>query len=187
MVDGNSREFEQHQKFLALCRKEKLRDIVLGGQLWVMKQFNSYRLATGVDTWEEYLMQPEVNISKHRASKLISIYRFFVEEHKFTPPELEDVPTYALDYISKNRIQDKSKISELLDESRCLSKKDFKERFLDLQHPDGEAERTYTYLLIKKCVETGNMTKVHDVPLSELFEIAKKYDPDYVGELDNKV
>ncbi len=170
------REREQHEKFLALCRKEKLRDIVLGGQLWVMKQFNTYRLATGVDTWEDYLEQPEVNISKHRATKLISIYRFFVEEHKFTPLELEDVPTYALDYISQNHIQDKSKIGDLLDESRVLSKKDFKERFVDLSNPNAEVQRTYSYLLMKKCDQTGNMTKVHDVPLSELFEMAKKYD-----------
>jgi hypothetical protein len=167
------REREQHEKFLTLCRKEKLRDIVLGGQLWVMKQFNTYRLATGVDTWEDYLAQPEVNISKHRASKLIAIYCYFAEGLRYTPDELQDVPTYALDTIRKRNITDRELIDRLLDDSRSLSKRDFAEKF----HDDAVAtERTYTYLLMKKCVETGALVKVHDVPLSELFEIAKKYD-----------
>lgn len=169
------REFEQHQKFLTLCRKEKIRDIVLGGQLWVMKQFNTYRIATGVNTWEEYLEQPEVNISKHRASKLVGLYIYFVEQLKLSPEEITDVPTYALDYIKKAELNDKLQIISIFDDSKYLSKKDFKEKF----HDDVvQTERTYSYLLMKKCNETGNMVKVHDVPLSELFEIAKKYDPD---------
>lgn len=172
------REREQHEKFLALCRKEKIRDIVLGGQLWVMKQFNTYRQATGINTWEEYLEQPEVNISKHRASKLISIYLYFAENLKFSPEEVADVPTYAMDYIRQKGITDKQLILDLFDDARVLSARDFKEKF----HDDVvQTDRTYTYLLMKKCVETGTMTKVHDVPLSELFEIANKYDPDYAG------
>lgn len=167
------REREQHEKFLTLCRKEKIRDIVLGGQLWVMKQFNTYRLATGVTTWEEYLEQPEVNISKHRASKLIGLYIYFVEQLKLSPEEITDVPTYALEYIRKADISDRATIQELFSDAVHLSRKDFREKF----HDDVvQTERTYTYLLMKKCVETGTMTKVHDVPLSELFEIANKYE-----------
>lgn len=173
MSKGNDREFEQHQKFLALCRKEKLRDIVLGGQLWVMKQFNTYRLATGVDTWEDYLAQPEVNISKHRASKLISIYVYFAEHLKYLPEELVDVPTYALEYIRKKQLDDRPTIDKLLEDSKILSKKDFIENF----HDDiVQTDRTYTYLLMRKCNETGALVKVHDVPLSELFNLAEKYE-----------
>lgn len=169
-------ELEQHEKFLGLCRREKIRDIVLGGQLHAMKQFGAYRMATGINTWEEYLEQPEVNISKHRASKLISIYVYFAELLKFTPERLQDVPTYALDYIRKAGLVDIGVIESLFDDARILSRKDFKEKFQD---DVVSVERTYTYLLMKKANETGAMTKVHDVPLSELFEIAKKYDPNY--------
>lgn len=130
----------------------------MGRYLNELRTDNRWREAVGdgITSWSGFLRQPEIGLSQHEATKLMKIYN--------------RLGTYDLSEISLpnlKKLVDLDEITEeVIDQARTLSDKDFKEALAENRNI---TERTYTYQVMKKCVETGNMTKVHDLS-SELIK-----------------
>jgi hypothetical protein len=161
--------YKKHEELLTLCKHERIADILLARTLYHLRLNHNYRQAVGdgLMRWEDYLKQPEIGISKYRADQLVRVYEFFCVYGMYQAEMLVDVPLQALDYIAKRKIEEIDKLAEMVDAARVLSFKDFKDRFLDIVTNE-EGTRTYTYLIMQKCIETGNMTKVHDITSEEI-------------------
>lgn len=152
----------------------KASDMLLASSLYEIKEKNLYKKAVGrgVDTWEQFLMQPEVNLTQHRARKLITTYEYFVKEHGLTEADISDADMDNLWYVAK-RDPDVSDddLDLIVEAAKNLSHNHFKERYHDVF---GEQERTYSYLVMQRCDQTNNLTKVHGINTEDVlnhFEI----------------
>lgn len=170
MVEGRSivatKAHDIHRDVVGYVDIQIRSDILLGQSLFLLKKDNLFKKAigAGIDTWADYLKQPEINISKSRAEKLIKAYQYFVLNLRFTVEELHGVPLYALSIIAE-KVAARKKVEELINDARVLSEKDFKEKY----HDDvTQTTRTYRYMVMKKCVETGSMEKLHDITSEEI-------------------
>lgn len=160
--------FNIHSKLSYLCKTNTRLYIRTGEYLYKLQRFDLWRDSTGgIDTWEDYLKQPEINIPKSKANKLIRIWEYFGINNKGW--ETNDVPLYVLDIISKTNPKS-GVVSEMLEAGRELSRADFKERFHDLLNgtPEKDAERTYSYVIMKRCDQTNNLKKVHDISSDDI-------------------
>lgn len=160
---------------IGMLTKNQLRcDMLLGLRLYEIKSTGYYKKAVGdgATTWVDYLAQSEVNIPVSRARKLIRVYKHFCLHLSYAPESLEGVPLYALDYIASRELVDVDGIDTLLADARVLTQKDFRERYHD---EVVQTERTYSYLIMKKCNETSSMEKIHDVD-SEMIKRAFNLD-----------
>lgn len=151
---------EIHNNLLVVNQIGKGQDWALAKQLYALRRFDLWRFAVGgYDSWEDYLKQPELGISRHKADKLIRIYEYFIVSKKYDLENLKDVPWYALDFISKKNTP-ADKVMELLLDAKHLTPKDFKETYFDITNG---GDRTYSYVLMKKCDQTGSLEKVHEL------------------------
>ena len=159
---------ELHHEIEELVRHQTVSDIYLAEKLYEIKETGLYKKAIGegINTWVDYLRQPEVNITPHRANKLVRIYEHFCVGMGYERDQLEGVPLYALAFITNKSFNDVEAVDLLIEDSKVLSEKDFKEKYHD-EVEDGI--RTYTYLIMKKCVETGSMEKVHNIPSDQII------------------
>ena len=71
---------------------------------------------------------------------------------------------------------DNDKVDELLEDARFLAQKDFKDRLYDrqIESSNDETERTYTYLIMKRCKETSNLTRVFGIESSQIEDWVAK-------------
>ena len=152
----------------ALLQRRKIAhedDWVLAQLLYSLRRYELWRFTSGgLDSWEDYLKQPEVSISRHKADKLIRIYEYFVVEHNLPVSDLSSIPWSALDLTSKKRPAEE-KLADILNAAEVLTLKDFKEAFFDLTE---EGDRTYSFVLMKKCDQTGNLEKVHNITSDQI-------------------
>lgn len=159
-VETGSKAHILHQQLVARRTTAKNDDWALAGMLYTLRRYDLWRFAVGgYESWEDYLKQPEINISRAKADKLVRIYEYFLVTGTWTIEELKDIPWYALDYVSKKGPNVKNPL-ELLEASKHLTQKDFKEHYFDVE--DG-GDRTYTFVLMRKCDQTGNLEKVHEI------------------------
>lgn len=169
-MNPSDNAFQTHAKLSELCKTSTKLGIRTGEYLYKIRRFDLWRDSTGgIDTWEDYLKQPEINISTSKANQLIRIWEYFGITDKGW--DTHDVPLYVLDVISKRKPKS-GLVEEMLNAGRELSRADFRERFHDLTNgtPDKDAARTYSYLIMQKCNETGNLKKVHDIPSDVIKE-----------------
>lgn len=159
---------ELHNEIEGLVRLQVSSDIHLASKLYEIKETGLYKKAVGegINTWVDYLRQPEINITPHRANKLVKMYEHFVVGLGYEIDVLDGVPLYALSYIADKGFNDVDAIDDLFDDARHLTEKDFKEKYHD--EVDG-GQRTYTFLIMKKCVETGSMEKVHNIKSEDII------------------
>lgn len=161
-----------HSQLVATIGISKKSFIAIGKLLSDLKKEDLFKQAVGegIDTWADYVAQPEVSLSIGEANRLIQIYDEFVARLGFDANYIAEVPLknihYLLPIVKKMNADDN--VDDLLADAKSLSQKDFKERVYDVRSGD-VVERTYEYMIMKKCVETGNMTKVHGIE-SELIK-----------------
>ena len=117
----------------------------------------------GVDTWNSYINQPEIGLSRREANKLVLVYNKFVIEMGKSPDELGTMPLKTLWKLLKaSEGLDEDTLEELYQSAPTLSHKDFTELIHDKTVDDSGA-RTYTYMVMRKSNETGSLSKVHDI------------------------
>lgn len=163
-----------HKSFLEVVTKNKKNFLEQGKLLWNLRKNSIYRIAIGdggVDSWHEYLSQPEIGMSPTQANKLLNIYDLFIKRLEFSEEEIIKIPIKTLNYLAKRKEEierlGKEKQEEIIAQAQVLHFKDFKEAYFDqLQVSEelgqSESGRTFSYILMKKCDQTGNMTKIHD-------------------------
>ena len=115
----------------------------------------------GVDTWHQFLAMPEIGMTVNEANFLIRIYNLSLDF-----PSLVEVPRRMWKLLDGQDINE-----ELIESAKTLSYQDLKERLYDVTVNDN-GERTYTYVVMKRCNETGNLSRV---PIIESDEVVERF------------
>lgn len=109
------------------------------------KEYDGY-----ADTWVDFCKSPEIGFSPSEADTLIKMSRMF------GLLELADLPSHNNMKLMVN----KDVHMDLLQSAQTLTTTDFRELIKDEE--TGTQERTYSYEVIKRCNETGNIKRVYD-------------------------
>ena len=165
-LSSSETAYKLHTQLLETIVFSKRSFVVIGKILYRLRENNLYQSAvgSGADNWIDYLAQPEIGLSKGEASRLIQIYEQFIVRFGFSEDFIAEVPLKNIHYILPivKGMADDADVDTLVDNARVLSQKDLKERVFDIRTDDG-GERTYEYVVFKRCVETGTMVKIHDL------------------------
>lgn len=138
--------------------------LAMGKLLKELKDGDKFKHAIGnIETWQQFLKQPEIGLSVYRANSLIRVYTNLIEDMGGT---LEDFT--GISYANLLLLSRQEKITdELIEQATTLSDRDFKE--VIVENVVQNYTPTYTYLIMKRCNETGGMRKVLDIP-SEIIK-----------------
>lgn len=121
-----------------------------------LKHKSLYKKAVGegINTWRDFLAMPEIGLSESDAKALMTLAK------------LED---WNIPFATAKVITNKGELdAPMLFDAQTLTTKDFKERYHEVKTND--APQTYTYLVMKKSNETGNMSKVHAITSKDIEE-----------------
>lgn len=163
-----SRAHETYQKLKLICSGSVKHDLLLASYLYDMRRYDLWRDSVGgIDSWADFLKQPEINIPMSKANRLIRVHEYFVVGG-LPGVDISGIPLSKLDYIARKGKSGRT--LELLEAARELSSADFKELLHDVTNgKEGEeAERTYEYMVMRRCIETGSLTKVHEVASDDI-------------------
>lgn len=166
--------FDLHGQLLESILFTKTGFVIIGKLLYKLKTDSVFLQAVGegINTWEDYISQPEIGLARGEASRLIQIYEQFVLRLGLSEEEVSKIPVknihYLLPLVKGATEENADDIRALIDDATHLSQKDFKERVYESKNEIDN--RTYEYLIMKKCIETGNMTKVHDISSEQIKE-----------------
>ena len=109
-------------------------------------------MGDGINTWSDFLAQPEIGMTVREANQLIQLAEYVSGVN---------VPLWELNLATARFAALRGIVDpELLDDMKVLTLKDFKDRHYD-KNTDDKGERTYKYLVMKRCNETGNLSKVY--------------------------
>lgn len=171
---------DAHNYLTQLVQMTKRSFVEIGSVLYTLKKDGRYKEVSGVDSWVAYLEQPEISLTKREANRLIDIYRTFCVKLGFDKDRISEVPVKNIHYLLPLvRDKDKQEVEPMLDDALHLSQKDFKERAYDYKSGDNPT-RTYTYMVMKKCVETGNLGKVHGIESDQIINAFNINEEGYV-------
>lgn len=177
LIRQSEEAHNEYVKLVDILKTGKKLDVLKGKQLWVLKSNNLFKKAVGqgIDKWHDFLALPEIGLDNREANRLMDIYDVFVVKHKIPEDELAEAKIKSLHYLlpiaRDGKVQN---VREYVQLASTLSQSDFRESVYDLKTQDLGA-RTYIYLIMKKCVETGTMTKVHNISSEEIKD---KFDLD---------
>lgn len=180
--DSNLAPVNVHTQLAELIAFSRTSVVAMGRLLRELKLDDNFRtvVGEGIDTWNAYLAQPEIGLSKGEADRLIQIYEYFVIKFGISEDQVSAVPIKNLHYllpIAKNT-DDVDMISELIGDAEHLSQRDFRERIQDVKSGE-DGVRTYEYLVMRKCVETGSMQKVHSIDSDTVKDFVREHNERY--------
>lgn len=162
---------ETHENLVNTIRNAKLNFVQIGALLHFLKLDDNFKSAVGsIDTWEDYLKQPEIGLSSGEASRLEQIYATFCLKFGYSTERIAAVPVKNLHYLLPIA-KEAEDIEDLLNDAEHLSQKDFRERVFEAKNTDDT--RTYEYILMQKTLETGNLKRVHGIESQTLKDTFK--------------
>lgn len=157
---------ELHNLLVSATKLKNHSHIIIGRVLTQLKENNNYINAVGEMSWNDYLKQPEIDISVSDANRMMDIYSELVLRLGYDEETIAEIPVKNLHYLLP-LIRDKKTIDEadeLVCDATLLSQKDFKEKVYELKVGDERAhKKTYSYVLMKRTNETGSLSKIYDV------------------------
>jgi len=136
------------ENLLELTKAYRLFLIQLGLEFKMVKEYKAYE--GFADNFIDMVKSPEIGFTPHEANTLIKMHDMF------SLLEPEDLPSHHSMKLMVNKKVD----MKLLESAKTLSVTDFKESIKDEEI--GTQERTYTYEVIKRTNETGNIARVYD-------------------------
>lgn len=148
--------------------------IEMGRILKELKDGDKYLEATGgIESWQQFLKQPEVGLSVSEAEALISIYTIFVEDFGYSIDDLSGINIKNLKTLVKlsqefDLRNATPNIMELMDQARVLSDRDFREALAERDETLSETSRTYSYVVMQRCNETKTIRKVHGISSEQI-------------------
>ena|SRR3990167_5733605 len=169
--------FELHQKLLESISFTKTGFVIIGKLLYILHQNDTFTNAVGegINTWDDYISQPEIGLNRGEASRMIQIYEQFVLRLGIPEEEVAKIPLknihYLLPIIKGATEETADDINALIEDAKNLSQKDFRERVYESKNET--QERTYEYLLMSRCLETGTLKRVHGYTSEQLKELLK--------------
>lgn len=170
---SNREAYALASELISLQKVRRKIDVVRGKVLWQLHANNLFRQAfgEGVDTWEEFLRSPEIGLTTSEANRAMQLYEYFVLKFELPENELEQVSVKALTHLLprvKSGAVTKEEAIELLGDAKELTFFEFKERLQDVEV--GE-ERTYTYMVMRRCNETKNLSKVVEISNEDVLSV----------------
>ena len=175
LTTSNLSPFQLHQKLLEVVSFTKTGFVIIGKLLYTLQQNDNFTEAVGegINTWDDYISQPEIGITRGESSRLIQIYEQFVLRLGMSEDEVAKIPLknihYLLPIIKESTEENAEDIRALVDDATHLSQKDFKERVWESKNES--QERTYEYLVFERCIETGSLKKVHNIKSEEIKNV----------------
>lgn len=171
---------EDYKKLLDVLKLGRMAGALLGQQLYRLNANRAWQQATGDEcSWEEFLKMPEINLDKREATRAMEIYEEFCIKREYSVEMLAEAGTknlhYLLPMVKQNKIQKKD-IDGLLKSGATLTQAGFKERLQDVKNPGGE--RHYEFVLMRRCIETNNLQKVHEVESDDIVKAFQMYGND---------
>ncbi len=167
------RSFDKHQTLSKLRKTDSFLFVMQGELLNDLRSKEAYKLTNGGMSWEDYLKQPEVSLTPKMAKDMIEAYLLFCVSMQLTHEDVGYYPLSALKFIlnkyRKGLLANATQVKEILDASLNLSFKDLKEFFHDREMQGiEEAPRTYEFVIMKRCIETNGLAKVHDISSEDI-------------------
>lgn len=162
-----------YTKLLTVLNLHRGSGLVLGQVLWQLKANNLFQksVGAGIETWADFLKQPEIGLDVREANRMMDLYGQFVLKLGYSVEELAEAKTKSLHYLLplvKSDQLSKERIDELVDSAKTLTVNQFRESIYDAKTQD-IGVRTYQLVLMRKCNETGTLQKVHGIE-SEVIE-----------------
>ena len=164
-----------HELYTSLVAKVKVMNynyLSIGKTLRDLKDGDKFRESVGdIDTWQQFVKQPEVSMTVGEANKLIELYEVYVEQLGFDEETLSGYPMknlktllhYAKDLQDYGEMANVDNFDTLFYQAKTLSDRDFKDALIETEESLEEVPRTYKYVVMKICNETKNMSRVHEV------------------------
>lgn len=130
----------------------------IGGVLKTIKEGELWKteIGDGVQTWHQFLSQPEINLTVNEANQYIKIF-----ELPLSQDQKKLISLRNLKFIANKPID-----PELIADATVLSRTDLRERHHDVS--SGSEKRTFEYVLMRRVKETGSLSKVNGVESQEL-------------------
>lgn len=160
---------ELHKLLVNVVHLSKRGIVATGRVLYELKQDNLYKQAigSGIDTWTDYLKQPEIGLSVAEAARMMQIYETFILRLNFDEDTISAVPIKNMYYLLPlvKKLDAGDEVDELVADATLLSQKDFKEKLYDIhaEKMGSAATRTYEYSLMRKTLETNTLDRVMDI------------------------
>lgn len=171
LVLENYEPHNLHKALLMVVSFSKKSFVTMGKILYELKNEDKWRDAVGdIETWSDYLKQPEIGLSIGEANRLIQIYETFVIRLEYDEETVSEIPLKSMHYLlplakdAKNR----EEIEGLVDDAINLSQKDFKERLYESK-TNNVGTKTFSYFIMRRTEETSTMDKVPEISSEELI------------------
>lgn len=164
-----------YKELLKVLELGRLAGVMLGKCLYQLKANKDYQKAVGegVDTWEDFLKMPEIGLEVREANRAMDIYEQFCVIRGYSTEMVAEAGTKnlhrLLPMIKRDELDDKE-IKGLLKDGANLPQKSFKERLHDVRGGD----RHYEFVLMRRCIETNNMQRVHDIESPTIIAVFEK-------------
>lgn len=114
----------------------------------------------GINSWHDFLAQPEVGLTVREANSLIKLVEWLDD----TNTNIDELNLSTAKFAANKGIVDD------IDDMKVLSLKDWKDRHHE--EKTNNAPQTYTYMVMKRSNETGSLSRVYGV--EDLEETIKK-------------
>lgn len=169
---------ELYQGLLKVLELKRFAGVALGEKLYKLRANNEYKnaIGEGIDTWNDFLKQPDVAIDPREATRSMEIYEQFCVVRGYSTDELGTVPTKSLHYllpVAKSGRLPEGDLRSLVNDAAILTRAAFKEKLHD-GLSGGEGTRTFSFVLMRRCNETNNLQKVHDFDSEQIVQIFSK-------------
>lgn len=161
---------ELYKELMNVLRLGRLAGAMLGEKLFKLKANNDYQKAIGGEpTWAEFLKMPEIALDVREANRAMEIYEEFCVKRGYSTEMLAEAGVknihYLLPLVKKGEIEEKE-IKGLLQAGAELPQASFRERLQDVKGGD----RHYEFVLMRRCIETNNLQKVHEIESAQILE-----------------
>lgn len=163
--------FTLHRQLLNLASGTKKNYVRMGAVLYGLRANEEYKNGIGETTWADYVSQPEIGLSVSEASRLIQIYETFCLKFGYDEDKVAAVTLKNLHRLLPLAKEMKSAedVEGLLADATALTVRDFTERIYDIKSGDID-DRTFKYVLMERCDQTGTLRKVHQIPHETIAE-----------------
>lgn len=164
LVTANATPHELHNLLVSVVSFSKKSFVAMGKILRELREEDNFRQAigSGVDSWDDYLKQPEIGLDSREANRLISIYEEFIIRLGYDEDTVANIPVKNIHYLLPlvKKFETKEEADELIADATFLSQKDFKRRLGDIKVEDGVLTLTYEYMIMRRTNETATMDRV---------------------------
>lgn len=146
--------FDLYSQCIYLKRKQGELALEFGYVLKKIKDEKLYQYMGegGFVSFEQFLINPEINLKYNTAMMYIRVYEFYIEQLKLPKEDLIDIPINRLNELT-GKIKDlpKEKQIEWVEKAKTLARTDFEKELEDAKFRDEKK------VILKRCKKCGKI------------------------------